>query len=249
MTYLNSDLHPVTQKIREKIRIKKTNLAISLDLTDKNSFLAMADLLGPEICILKTHIDMIQDFDADLLSQLQALAKKHDFLLFEDRKFADIGETVKHQFSRSIFKIADWADLINAHGITGPGIVPSLKSVARPDTGLLLIAQLSSRENLISPQMTETMARWADQCPEFVVGFIAQKKLNTHHQFLYLTPGIHLDKKGDGQDQQYRTPEEAILRDQCDIIIVGRAIYGDADPLAQAKRYREAGWKAWKARG
>ena len=35
---------------------------------------------------------MITDFDADLVDQLQALAKQHDFLIFEDRKFADIGK-------------------------------------------------------------------------------------------------------------------------------------------------------------
>jgi orotidine 5'-phosphate decarboxylase subfamily 1 len=240
--------HPIAQKLAQIMEQKKSNLALSLDLTEKQSFLKMADLLGPEICILKTHIDVIADFDQDLIFQLQKLAQKHDFLLFEDRKFADIGETVKHQLAHSIFKISDWADLINAHGITGPGIIPSLKSVARADTGLLLIAQLSSKANLITPEITQTMAQWADQHPDFVVGFIAQQKLQTQQDFLYLTPGVHLDKKGDGQDQQYRTPEEAILRDQCDIIIVGRAIYGDLEPTKQAKRYREAGWKAWEAR-
>ena len=41
----------------------------------------------------QTHIDIIQDFDSDLVTQLQALSKEHDFLIFEDRKFADIGES------------------------------------------------------------------------------------------------------------------------------------------------------------
>lgn len=42
----------------------------------------------------QTHIDIISDFDMDLVAQLQALATKHDFLIWEDRKFADIGPSL-----------------------------------------------------------------------------------------------------------------------------------------------------------
>lgn len=42
----------------------------------------------------QTHCDIIEDFDADLVAQLTALAQELDFQIFEDRKFADIGEAV-----------------------------------------------------------------------------------------------------------------------------------------------------------
>jgi orotidine-5'-phosphate decarboxylase len=236
--------HPMAKKLRDVMIRKQSNLSLSLDVTNKTEFLHIIDLLGPEICLLKTHIDVIEDFDVDLIHRLQAIAKKHDFLIFEDRKFADIGETVKHQFSKGLYHIADWADMVNAHGVAGPGTIEGLKSVARPGTGLLLLAQMSSKGNLLTPAVSEIMIDWGEQHADFVMGFIAQKRFSSKKDFIYLTPGVHLDKTGDGKDQQYRSPAEAITRDGCDIIIVGRAIYEDENPLAQAKRYRQAGWAA-----
>ncbi len=237
--------HPTTQKLRTLMEAKQTNLSLSLDVIDKKEFLKWAEALGPYICVLKSHIDMIEGVDDAFILELQAIARRQHFLLFEDRKFADIGETVKHQFSKGVFHIRDWADIINAHGVAGPGIIDSLKGEARPETGLLLLAEMSSKGNLLTPEATQTMVSWADQHPDFVMGFIAQRRLPAKHDFMVLSPGVHLDQRGDSQNQQYRTPKEAILRDGCDIIIVGRSIYGARDPSAEALRYRNAGWEAY----
>lgn len=96
---------------------------------------------------------------------------------------------------------------------------------------------------------------------DFVIGFIAQqRKLDLdaadEEDFLILTPGVGLDTRGDGMGQQYRTPKEVILGAGCDVIIVGRGVYGKAtgdvldakEVQAQAERYRLEGWAAYEER-
>eukprot|EP00041_Stephanoeca_diplocostata_P035539 m.1258157 g.1258157 ORF g.1258157 m.1258157 type:complete len:69 (+) comp24717_c0_seq2:195-401(+) len=48
--------------------------------------------------------------------------------------------------------------------------------------------------------------------------------------------------------QVYRTPASVIKGDGCDVIIVGRGVYGAADPAAEAATYARAAWDAYQAR-
>ncbi len=90
---------------------------------------------------------------------------------------------------------------------------------------------------------------------DFVIGFIGQRRPTGEgdEDFLVLTPGVGMDVKGDAMGQQYRTPREVILESGCDVIIVGRGIYGKDYSLTeaiaqQAERYRDAGWSAYLER-
>lgn len=199
--------------------------------------------------MLKTHIDIIEDYTPTLTQDLKALANKHQFLLFEDRKFADIGNTVKHQYAGGIYRIADWADIINAHSLPGDGMVQGLTEVGREKHhGLLLIAELSAKGHLISPEYRQQTLQMAERFPDFVIGFITQQALSSQPQWINMTPGIQLEPGKDALGQQYVTPEKALLENHADIIIVGRGIIKAADPLLVTKQYRRRGWEAYQSR-
>ncbi len=177
--------NPTARKMLMLIHEKQTNLSVSLDITQKNKWLEIADQIGPEICLLKTHIDTLEDFDSAFINALTTLAKKHQFLIFEDRKFADIGSTVISQYAKGIYKIAEWAHITNAHVLPGVGIIDALKTVGNPKgNALLLIAEMSSKDNLFTEDYVRKTLEFAQSHMDFVIGFIAQKKWLDYPRFL-----------------------------------------------------------------
>jgi len=233
----------VAKKLFKLMADKETNLALSADVTKCSEVLRLADSLGSEICVLKTHVDILEDFTIGFAKELQALAEKHNFLIFEDRKFADIGNTVKLQYEKGIYQIVEWADIVNAHSLPGPGIVRGLaESGIKKQRGLLLLAEMSSKDNLFSKDYIAETIKMAEANPEFVIGFIAQHKLSDNPGLVHMTPGVKLKSGTDSLGQQYITPKIAITQNQSDIAIVGRGIIKADDPKATAMAYREACW-------
>ena len=243
----NCTTSATAQKLWNIMAKKETNLAFSADVTSCDKLLSLADAVGPYICILKTHVDILEDFSQEFITKLTSLAKKHNFLIFEDRKFADIGNTVRHQFSKGIYKISEWADMINCHILPGEGIIDGLKaSVSGKEIGLILIAQMSSKGNFAKEDYTKNAVDLAKKHKDFVFGFICTSSVCDDPEFVHLTPGVNLGKSGDAQGQQYNTPFDAICNKGSDVLIVGRGIYEASHPAEKAKEYQKAGYEAYK---
>ncbi|KAF2150733.1 Orotidine 5'-phosphate decarboxylase [Myriangium duriaei CBS 260.36] len=378
------------------IAAKKTNLCVSADVSTTRELLQIAEEVGDHICLLKTHADIIHDFGGKTFQDLQAIAKRKGFLIFEDRKFGDIGNTVQLQYTSGPLQIVRWANIVNAHIFPGPAIVTALANAADdavtayntsvetqitgpelPDgegeaepeeaedglqtpepeeqdgdrlssdeedddesedepvtysdddqvgdlarttsrrlsspsemerkfsvvsvsttistktehispqptpvhhrgfseglnylaaseqvdpqkalqnlgeppmaRGLLLLAQMSSAGNLMDESYASKCVDAARLRPDFVLGFIAQRSLNSQpgDNFITMTPGVQIGAKGDELGQQYNTPEAVIGAAGSDVIIVGRGIYGAQDRRQAAAEYRDRAWRAYEER-
>lgn len=232
--------HSVAQKLLRIALDKRSNLIVSADVTSTQELLELAEKVGPHIVALKTHIDILLDFDPDeTILKLKDLGTKYNFLLMEDRKFADIGNTQELQFAYGTYKISQWADLVTAQVIAGYDSLDCFRNV-----GVVAILGMSSKGTLTDSTYREEATKIALSHPN-VFGGVAQNKIP--NELLLFTPGINLADSGDGKGQQYNTPEHAFSQLETDFIIVGRGVYKAADAEKAVLKYKFAGWEAYEA--
>ena len=84
-------LSSLTTYLLSLISIKRSNLCVSADVHTTQELLRVAEDVGDSICVLKTHADIIDDFSSHTIKALREISERKHFLLFEDRKFGDIG--------------------------------------------------------------------------------------------------------------------------------------------------------------
>lgn len=184
-------------------------------------------------------------------------------MIFEDRKFVDIGNTVQMQYHGGALRISEWAHIVNASVLAGDGIVQALAATAnsgsfdyKGERGLLMLAEMTTKGTLATGAYTKASVDSARMHQDFVVGFVANQALTEidapststeAEDFVVFTTGVNRATKGDPLGQQYQTPEKAIARG-ADFIISGRGIYATEDPVATVKLYQKEGWEAYLAR-
>lgn len=235
---LSQSQHPVSKKLLEICLAKKSNLIASADVVTTKELLDFAEKVGPHIVALKTHIDIITDFDSDkTILPLKDLATKHNFLIMEDRKFADIGNTQELQFSYGMYKISNWADLVTSQVIAGYEAMNCFRNV-----GVVAILSMSCEGALTDYHYFTEAQNLAVLHPN-IIGGVSQQEIS--EELLHFTPGINLNEKGDGKGQQYNTPEFVFQKLHTDFIIVGRGIYQASDIEKAVLQYKIAGWDAY----
>ena len=248
-----SDSSLILKKYMEVVCRKESAVCLAADRYKMDDLFQLLEEVGPHIAALKTHVDLILDWNKDTWKRFCHKAKELDLLIFEDRKFADIGKISKNQMG-GIYDIQSWSDLVTAHLISGSDIVTGIQSAWEESErigGVLLLAQMSSRGNLLNDQYTEQVIQLSKH-HEGVFGYIGNgsdvneiRKLRQRvgEEKMIWTPGINIET-GDGEmGQRYGDPYEAIIAGS-DCIIVGSGIHQSENPTNSAKKYAEKSWQA-----
>jgi len=236
---------------------KQTLVVLAADLDSTAELVHLINEIGPYIAALKTHVDMVDDYSKESWQEVVEAAHSHGLLLFEDRKFADIGRVSQTQMG-GVYDIRSWADIVTAHRVSGPDIVDGIAAgwddVQRIG-GIFLLAQMSSRGNLLTESYADETIETGAASPH-VMGYIGNgsspEEISSLREKvgdgkMIWTPGVNLSAEEGVLGQRYGHPSDAIKAGS-DAVIVGTGIHKSDDPVASAKAYADATWSALSSR-
>ncbi|BET01434.1 uridine 5'-monophosphate synthase [Nesidiocoris tenuis] len=239
--------NPLACRILQLMGEKKSNLCVALDVPNWSELVRLVNLIGSDAVVVKTHYDYIKDWKPSCQDELTKLAAAHNFIVLEDRKLGDIGNTIMGQFET----LTSWADGLTMHSICGGDSLKAVREAkvdSRPH-GVFVVAELSSQGNLISAPYTKKTTELAKEFEDVVAGLVAQNPLLENEPgFVQLTPGVSLKAGGDNLGQKYVTPSDAVLARGGDLIVVGRAITRSINPKETARQIRQELWSAYERR-
>ena len=253
----SSTAHPLSHRFMEAAVEKQTLVVLAADLETIAELVQLINQVGPHIAALKTHVDMVEDYSKETWQEVVEAAQGHGLLLFEDRKFADIGRVSQTQMG-GVYDIRSWADIVTAHRVSGPDIVDGIAAgwdEVQRIGGIFLLAQMSSRGNLLTESYTDETISTGASSPH-VMGYIgngsspdevSSLREKVGEGKMIWTPGVNLSAEEGILGQRYGHPSDAIKAGS-DAVIVGSGIHKSDDPVDAAKAYADATWFALLSR-
>lgn len=226
---INDEFKNIFQVLNSLVKERKSNLIVSLDFETAEEVKGFVRDYVDYFIGIKLHFDFYQSSEiADLSHFFMNIKRKtgKDFIVIDDRKYADICATNEKQFEVPDMELC--ADICICHGVAG---FEFAKKCLLP---VLVVAQMSNKGNLINDEYTEACVTAGFQ-HDNIIGFISQENLG-YHGGLYFKPGVNLRKvgEGDGKDQQYTGKTDGI-----DFYIVGRAITQSDDIKSELMFYNK----------
>lgn len=238
--------NPLTRYLFGLMEGKRTNVCWSADVDSPEKLLEVFRQVAPHLAIIKLHFDAIPGLTRQHVAAIIHIAEQYQVMIMGDRKFADIGSTVKKQLACNLGTTA--MQCCTVHTVAGPAAINVLDE---HNISSVLVAQMSNAGSITDDEFFKSYyasatKSMASKNSTAVLGLVCQSRADCDagDGFVYMTPGVHQDCSTDGHDQRYRDCNKAIAIQGNDVVIVGRGIHDVSNHLEAVKRYRKAAWEA-----
>jgi orotidine-5'-phosphate decarboxylase len=222
-------------------------ICVALDTPDVTRARALARAVKPHVGMMKIGMEF---FYANGQAGYEAVAAE-GVPIFLDLKLHDIPNTVE-QGLRSLMQLAPPPAIINVHASGGRAMMEAARKAVPSPTKLIAVTVLTSLEtrdlfdvgfDAVGERLVVLMAKLAQDCG--IDGIVCspleldalRKKLGT--DFLTVVPGIRPADSAADDQKRIATPAAALAAG-ADILVIGRAITGAADPAEAAAKILES---------
>ena len=220
----------------------KNPICVALDTPELSRALALAKQLSGHVGMLKIGMEFFYAHGAKGYEALGAQGVP----IFLDMKLHDIPNTVA-QGLRSLLKLAPAPTITNVHATGGLDMMKAAREAVGPETKLIAVTVLTSllSEDLWAAGFDQrktdehalnlaklTHAAGLDGVVCSPLDLIAIRS-HLPRSFLTVVPGIRLADSDDHDQKRVATPRSAIVAG-ADVLVIGRAITGAADPAFAA---------------
>jgi len=141
--------------------MKKSNIILSCDFMNDKEIISMIDRIGNKIVAVKLHLDTVKINNEEnnnnyyqlFIDKLKELKQKHNFLIIEDAKFADIETIMYEKIYASRMMINKIADAITIHAVAGLSILEQNNNNQNQNQNIkipmIIVSEMSSIDNMI----------------------------------------------------------------------------------------------------
>jgi orotidine-5'-phosphate decarboxylase len=221
----------------------KNPICLALDTPDVDRAIRLARTMKNHVGYLKIGMEF---FYAHGAKAYEAVAAQ-GLPIFLDLKLHDIPNTVE-QGLRSLMQLAPAPAIINVHAQGGLAMMQAARTAVPPSTKLIAVTVLTSLSqndciatghdpDLSTADLAMTLAHLTQQagldgvvCSPHDLELI---RASISGSFLTVVPGIR-PEGSDTQDQKRIATPKAAVAAGADILVIGRAITGAADPAVAA---------------
>jgi orotate phosphoribosyltransferase len=219
---------------------KQTALCLSIDVGSWEKAKELIALCGSYICMIKLNVGAFGDIVSisEFKKELRQLANSYRFFILEDSGIHGVAKHVWERTNTSHFEIASWASFITVAG----NIEKTLEHwhMERDKSPLVVCPIIQDSYSVPKLAISKSIAPY-----ELIAPLVITQTSPEIKNLLKLTPNIILEKHVP-TGAKFRSIEDAIVRDENHIVIMGNAIYKGFNETEIMDNVVEASRESWR---